>query len=148
MPAQGTEPLLGNGGAVEIARRLNERPRKTTGFHMPAETFSGSVALPIESEALLPAAEGHEHPAGLSARIAVLRAKGSASAVVRGSRKLRWHACGASLHLWGEHGRRGMPDPGAQHRCRTVDGLQTLTTACIDGPAEPDVVVFDQQFIP
>jgi len=40
-----------------------------------------------------------------------------------------------------------MPDPKALRRYRTVDGLQTLTAACIDGPAEPDVVVFDEQFI-
>jgi hypothetical protein len=75
--------LLGNGGAVEIARQLNERPRKTTGFHMPPESFSGAVALLIESEAVLLAAEGHEHQAALSVRMAVLRAKGSAGAVAR-----------------------------------------------------------------
>lgn len=33
------------------------------------------------------------------------------------------------------------PDPGALRYRRTVDGLQTLATACIDGPAVPDVVV-------
>ena len=32
--------------------------------------------------------------------------------------------------------------------CRTVDGLQTLATACIDGPAVPDVVSCLKQLIP
>jgi transposase-like protein len=33
---------------TRIARRLNERPRKTLGFHTPAETLATIVARPIE----------------------------------------------------------------------------------------------------
>jgi hypothetical protein len=57
------------------------------------------------------------------------------------SRKPCWHACGASPAPIGRALTARRARSGSLHHRRTVDGLQTLTTACIDGPAEPDVVV-------
>ena len=119
---------------------------------MPPESFSGAVALPIESEALLLAARATNARLDVGAQTMDQRNHQSALRAAKGRGDgvecfVGMHA-GPPCPYGGEHGRRGMPDPSALHRCRTVDGLQTLTTACIDGPAEPDVVVFDEQFIP